>query len=92
MSFAILIYLIKWKPIKTKFANYIEIFNEISILMISYLALGFTNAEPDAEKRSMLGRCFIGLSLGNIAFHLVILLFDSIKKVINLVQRLKKRY
>ena len=77
---------------KTKFANYIEILNELSILFLSYIALGFTNAEPDPEKRSMLGRCFIGLSLGNIAFHLVILLFDSIKKVINLVKRVKKRY
>ena len=66
---------------KTKFANFLEIFNEVSVLMMFYISLGFTKAEPDAEKRSMLGRCFIGISLSNISFHLLIILFDMIKNV-----------
>ena len=81
-SLVIIIMLLVWKPLNSTFANIKEVFNEFTILLMSYIILSFTGAESDPEKRAMLGRCLIGLSSSNILFHLIILFVDTIKKTI----------
>ena len=44
-SFGMIIYLIKFKPLKE--SNGVEIFNEVTILLLSYLLLCFTDSVPD---------------------------------------------
>ena len=87
ISLIILIFLLLWQPKKNKFENKKEIFNELTILVLIYFVLSFTGAEPDAEKRAMIGRCIIALSSVNIIFHLVLLIKDCILKIIDTVRR-----
>ena len=59
---------------------------------MGYFVLSFTGAEPDPEKRAQIGRCLVGISLSNIAFHLVSLLIDCIKKIIRVLRMAAKKF
>ena len=79
-----LLFLVKWKPLKS---NKKEIFNEVTILFLSYFALTFTDAEPDPNTRSIYGFVYMCLSLQNILVHLILLLINTISNLINFVRR-----
>ena len=59
---------------------------------MGYFALSFTGAEPDPENRAQIGRILVGISLSNIAFHLISLLIDSIKKIIQVLRKAAKKF
>ena len=82
------IYLQWFIPIATRFANNLETFNEVTLLLLTYLAWCFSDFVSQPETRNDLGFWFIGISLGNICVHISIMLFDSLKKII---QRCKGR-
>lgn len=77
VSLLILLFLILYKPQKTKFTNNKEILNEFTILLMSCIAMSFTGAETDPEKRAWLGRGLIFISLSNITLHMVGLLIAN---------------
>ena len=87
VSLANLLFLVQWKPLLTSFENKKEIFNEVTILCLSYFALAFTNAEPDPNTRAVYGLVYIWLSLLNILVHLILLLANTIANLINFIRR-----
>ena len=87
MSLLNLLLLIQWKPLITNFENNKEIFNEVTILGLSYFALTFTNAEPNPNTRAVYGLVYICLSLFNILVHLIILMVDTISNLISFIRR-----
>ena len=84
-------FLLLCRPQKKNLANFKEIFNEFVILLMSYFILSFTGAEPDSEKRAWLGWCLIFISLSNIAFHMIGLIIDSIRKTIKILRKVVKK-
>jgi len=50
-----LIYIIKVKPYQLKILNYVEISNEVTILIAGYFFIGFSNYVLDAKVKSDLG-------------------------------------
>ena len=91
ISLSILMFTLLYRPKNSTFSNNKEIFNEFTILFMSYFVLSFTGAEPDPEKRAVLGMCLVCISLTNITYHLVDLLIDSIKKIINFMRKVAKK-
>lgn len=49
-SLALLIYLMKVKPMISNYLNYIEIFNEMVLYGCTALILGMTDYQPDREE------------------------------------------
>lgn len=70
----------KW-PLETPFATKMEVFNESTIILLTYGLMMFTDFVPDPETRFFLGWCYISISLGNIFVHLTLLVFDSGKQI-----------
>ena len=91
LSFTSLLYLLKYRPLKTNLANNKEIFNEATVFILSYLALGFTDAEHNPLNRSILGRCFLCLSMGNILVNFVILFAETIAKLFKFIKQTIKK-
>mgnify|MGYP007004933791 CR=1 FL=1 len=60
-----------FKPQESKEATYYEVFNDITLLLVTYHMWCFTDIVPEAETRYGLGKSFIGICLGNILVHLV---------------------
>jgi len=50
-----LIYIIKVKPYQLKILNYVEISNEVTILIAGYFFIGFSNYVLDVKVKSDLG-------------------------------------
>ena len=92
ISLSILMFLILFRPKNTASSNNKEIIDEITFLFMGYFALSFTGAEPDPVKRAYLGRCLVFISSSNITLNLVSLLIDSVKKVINFLRKMAKKY
>ena len=76
---------------KTTLDNNKEIFNEITVLLLSYLILSFTEAVGDPETRSIYGRIFIFICILNVFVHLIFLLLDTIGNIVELVKKMKKK-
>ena len=90
--------LIQWyRPYESRFANWIETFNECSFLMLVYLVICFTDFVPDPRVRSNLGLLFIGQNCGMMLVHIVIIVSQSlhalkitVKKRCNKLKRAKQ--
>ena len=54
-----------------------EVFNECSIIMLTYSLMMFTDFVPDPETRFTIGTFYITTSLSNVVVHLLILLKGS---------------
>lgn len=64
-------------PLNSQKANLLEIFNDVTLLFLIYLLWNFTDMIVEPESRHQLGFFFIGISLGNIGVHLLLMLFQS---------------
>ena len=60
--------------------NYIETFNEATILALTYFLFCFTDFVPEAETRYKLGFYYIATSFVNIAVHMFLMLRSSFVK------------
>ena len=92
-STLMIILYIRVKPYKEKTANRLEIFNEISILLIGYHIYWFSEAVPDADTRYFIGfSCVFFIVLG-LLVNLAMILFSTFKsgKLKFLKFRYKKR-
>ena len=77
------IYLGHMWPLETQFATKMEIFNECTIVMLTYGMLMFTDLVPDPEMRFTIGWYYMAISLGNISVHLILLVRRSGKQIKN---------
>ena len=70
-------FLLHFKPYESPLINKTEIYNEGCIIILTYLALCFTNFVPDPETRDGIGICYIVTNSLMLSFHILILLIDS---------------
>lgn len=61
-------------PLESPFATKMEIFNECSIVILTYFLMGFTQVVPEYETRYQMGWAFIGFTLATISVHIFFLI------------------
>ena len=93
MSVSLLVacYLGDFKPMDSPFANRIEVMNELTIVVLTYGQMHFTEHIPEPENRNGLGYVYIGVILANTSVHLVILIRDTFVKTKFVCKRCKYR-
>ena len=75
----------------TTFENNKEIFNEATVLVLSYLILGFTDAVVEPETRSTYGQIFIAFCIINVLVHLILLAMNTIGNIVKFFKEIKKK-
>ena len=76
-----LILLLCYEPLESKYANRLETFDEVCILCLSYIAMCFTDFVPDPEARYDIGLYYIGINSLMILVHLVLILYSTLKSL-----------
>ena len=69
-----IIYMLWYKPMETLQANLIEVFNDYTLLVMTYFLWCFTDIIGEPETRYELGYVFISIILGNVALHLILMI------------------
>ena len=88
MTSTALIILIGWHmPLESKFANAMELFNEVTTLCTLYMVMGFSDYVGDPNTRSLCGRAFIGIVVFFMATHLLVLVGSMCKLVYSRMHR-----
>ena len=77
ISLGMCMFLQWFRPLESEFANNIETFNDITVLVLTYFLFCFTDFVPDAEMKSKMGLYYICIGLGNMATHLFIMFGSS---------------
>ena len=77
-----MIFLQWYMPLKSKRANNLETFNECTLLFLTYLMWCFSDFVGEAETRNKLGFWFIAICLSNVAVHIVMMAYKSIRRSI----------
>ena len=65
-----MIYIQWFRPLESSYANWIETFNEACILILSNIAICYTDFVPDAEARYDFGLAYVGVNVFMILVHL----------------------
>ena len=82
---------IQWyRPYEQKASNNIETFNEVTLVVLTYMLYCFTDFVPAAETRDKIGLYYCGAIIGNIFVHLLIMMRASCQKL--RIYCLKRRY
>lgn len=76
-----MIYLLTFWPFKDKIFTKVEVMNEVTSLLLLYHMLTFTDWVPRAETRYVMGWSFIGITSGNLAIHMLLLIRNSINDI-----------
>ena len=74
VSVGMVIYLLYAWPHNTRFAVKIEVMNECSLIILTYGLMCFTDFVPEPETRSLVGECYIVVTISNYAIHIFFLL------------------
>ena len=74
-SVFMLCYIVSVRPLKDNFSNRMEIFNEVTVLICSYILFTFTACVQDVQTRFEYGWIFIGVTLGNIIVNFIALFY-----------------
>ena len=82
------VFMLQCMPLESRKANLFEVFNECTLLVLTYLLWCFTQIIGEPETRHLLGYAFIGASLGNVGVHLLAMLLET---AINARLRCKRR-
>ena len=88
-SLCVLSILLYVRPFSDPRLQRLEVFNEITILGLSYMLAAFSDMITDPGDRYNYGWLYLALSLLNIATHVLLLLYDTIKKII---RKIKQRF
>ena len=72
-SFITAIFLLHYRPYVSPLLFYLEIFNEITAMVLLNIIFGFTDLVPEVKIQYMIGRLFVGVILINISVHLFFL-------------------
>ena len=78
LSMIYLSFLLRTMPLASRRANQLEIFNEITMLMLLYILLLFTQFVPSAAARYNCGYAYMFVNGANILTHLIIMVVLSI--------------
>ena len=81
MAVASIIYVMWFMPFENKSMNYIEVMNEVTLLLLTYTLWCFTDFVPEAETRHLLGFVFIATSQGNVIVHLILMVCETMKRI-----------
>ena len=73
-----IIYLLYWWPFYTKIFTKIEVFNEVTTLLLLYHLNMFTDWLPMAKTRYLMGWSFIAVTVVNLMFHLGSMLVNTV--------------
>ena len=79
LAMASVIFLLTFKPIGNRLVAKLEIFNDITTLVLLYNALNFTDYVSDVHTQFLVGFSFIVFMSLNMAVHLGFLLDGSFK-------------
>lgn len=83
-----IIYLIYVQPFASKMLNYLEIFNELSILSLSYHSFIFTDFVPSPEIKYIFGYSLIGITTLNLLINMIILIGQGGKNLFTQIKTL----
>ena len=81
MSTALVIFVGWSKPLESRFANKMELFNEITIVWVLYTVTCFSDYVVDPTGRSICGWAFIGVVIFFLAIHILLLIGITCKAV-----------
>ena len=84
-----LVVILHGKPFEEARLHQIEVFNECTILLLTYLLLLFSDLVPTASIRSDIGLFYMSVSFGNIAVHLYLLLSVNLSSLFKCLKRRK---
>ena len=76
-TMVVLTILLGIKPLADPRCNKIEVFNEITVLSLTYMLIFFTDIVGEAQFRSDLGILYLCITFSNIAMHIFLLTFES---------------
>lgn len=91
VSIFLIIYVGFIKPFKIPFMNKLELFNEVTILVITYHLLLFTNFNPDPITQYYVGYSIMGVTLFNILGNISIILIQGIYGIKLAYLKLKRK-
>ena len=86
MSVLLLSYLVRVKPLHGKLLNFIEIFNEVCILLGTYLLIMFTDFAPEPERNYNLGWLMVAVMALNFAVNWTCILYKVINHVYPIIK------
>ena len=94
MSISLCLYIAHSRPFEGPKDNFIELMNEVTILMVFYLCLGVITDDSllTGEMRQTHGYATIGLILLNISVNFVIFLYTTLIEVVKVVKKMLKKY
>ena len=78
VSLSLIIFIQLTKPLDSKFANWMETFNEGMTLIFLYILMSLTEFVPIPEDRDMVGDYYIGLVLFFVSFHSLFILIAMV--------------
>lgn len=87
-----MMYLIGVKPFENPKINYIEIFNESVVLIVSYHLFLFTDYIDGDELSTYVGYSIIGATLLTIAVNMVVMLLESLGKFKFICKKICEKY
>ena len=70
-----------YMPFDGRRANLFSVFDDVTLLLLTYLLWSFSDLFDDPVLRNNLGFVFIAIDLGNVVVHLLFLAYDSFKKI-----------
>ena len=76
-----------YRPLASRQANMLEVYNDYTLLLLTYLLWCFTDIIGEVETRHALGFLFIAVTLSNVAVHVIFMVCGSI---FNLKEKCKK--
>jgi uncharacterized membrane protein len=87
------LYLLLFKPFSVARLNKLELLNELTLTVLTYFMFSFTQYVSDAQEfRQGVGWAFIFFVAFNVTVHFVLMLIDSMRKIIYWIRIQAKKY
>lgn len=83
------VYLLHYRPFKEPLLLYLEIFNEVTAMVLLNIIFGFTDLVPEVLMQFLIGWLFVGVVVINIVVHLFFLVQTT---VVDLRLNCKKKF
>ena len=85
-----MMYLVIWRPFENEYMNRIEIFNEFTTILLTYVLFLFSSANLKYDDSNFYyDMAFVAVLGSNIIVHCTILTIDSVKSII---KKIKNRF
>ena len=78
-------------PFSVPLLNYMEIFNELCVLMATYTLLFFTDAYADSDLQYKIGWITVGMTMLNIGLNTLIIFIQTILTLKSNVRKIKAK-